>query len=61
MLQLKSLQPQLEALEIVLDTAIINRGAIEEIQASHKQVKKVKQLIYERKVQLKRDGLYKEE
>lgn len=61
MLQLKSLNAQLEALQVVLDTAIRNDKNIEEIQESHSQVTKLKHLIYERKMYLIRQGSYKED
>lgn len=61
MLQLKSLNAQLEALQVVLDTAIRNGRSIEEIQKIHSQVKKLKHLIYERKMYLIREGRYRED
>jgi hypothetical protein len=59
MLQLKSLSEQAEALKIVLRQAVRDRRPESEIQEITEQLKSVVKLIYERKVMLKRQGLYK--
>lgn len=61
MLQLKSLSEQAEALRIVLKEAIREGKSDLEIGEISSQLTKVETLIYERKIFLKRQGLYKED
>jgi hypothetical protein len=56
---LKSLTDQAEALKIVLWQAVKDRKPEYEIQEINEQLKSVIKLIYERKVMLKRQGLYR--
>ena len=60
MLKLQSLQHQLEALRIVFDNSIKFGKTFEEVKDTYLQIKEVEKLIYERKIRLKREGLYEE-
>ena len=60
MLQLKSLQSQLEALRMVYDTSVKHGKTAEEVQETYIQIKKIEKLIYERKIILKKEGGYEE-
>ena len=60
MLQLKSLSQQAEALKIVLKQAMQERKPDNQIAEISSQLTKVQTLIYERKIMLKRQGLFKE-
>lgn len=58
MLQLKSLQTQLETLRIAFDEAINSGKTLGEVRDMYHQIKQVEKLIYQRKIELKRDGLF---
>lgn len=58
MLELQSLQQQLEALRAVFDNEIKSGKTLEQVKETFLQIKEVQRLIYERKVLLKRKGDY---
>jgi hypothetical protein len=60
MLKLKSLSDQAEALKIVLRQAAKEGKPKSEMLEISAQIKAVETLIYERKIMLKRQGLYED-
>ena len=60
MQQLKSLKQQLDALRLVYDQEISRGKTFGDVKQTYLQIKQVEQLLYERKIELKRGGLYKE-
>jgi hypothetical protein len=54
--QLRSLQDQLAALQMVFDQAIKEGKTFDDVKGVYLQVKDIQKKIYERKITLKRDG-----
>ena len=60
MLELKNLQKLADDLRFVFDHDIKQGKTFEQVKDTYIQIKELEQLIYERKVILKREGLYDE-